>query len=549
MYKIPIVLKAGNGRPHKRYNAHAAEEVKPKIIVLPGDDKMRWRSILTSLVGAMTFAPMLFAGAVAAQDAKPFSNEQLDQLTAQIALYPDSLLAQLLMATTYPEDFAAAAAWSKAHPDAKGDDAVKMVENEPWDPSVASLVAFPEVLITLNQSPDWVRNIGDAFLAQPDDVMNSVQRLRQKAQAAGNLKSNEQVKVSMQAPEPAPPSATQTVVVQQSAPPTQVIVIEPAQPQVIFVPSFNPTVVYGPWPWVAYPPMFFPPPPGFWWSRPIATGIAWGVGIGVTNALWGGVRWGGGWGHNTVNINVNHFNNINVNNRISGNGNSANWNHNPDRRGNTPYRGGDSTRRDLQNRYQSGNREQYRGRDASRDASRDRANQAMQNRGVDAGSGTARERAQSVDRSAVQNRAQNVDRGAAQNVDRGAMQDRAQNVDRGAAQNRAQNVDRSAAQNRAQNADRDAARQRAQTASRDNALRGANSPQAGAQMDRGRASQAAAQRPSGGGGGSRPQAGGGGGSRPQAGGGGARPSGGGGARPAAGGGGGGRAGGGGGRGR
>jgi len=134
---------------------------------------MRWRSILTRLVGALTFAPMLFAGAVAAQDAKPFSNEQLDQLTAQIALYPDSLLAQVLMAATYPEDFAAAAAWSKAHPDAKGDDAVKMVENEPWDPSVASLVAFPEVLITLNQSPDWVRNMGDAFLAQPDDVMNS----------------------------------------------------------------------------------------------------------------------------------------------------------------------------------------------------------------------------------------------------------------------------------------------------------------------------------------------------------------------------------------
>jgi len=148
---------------------------------------MRWRSALSKLIGALLFLPVLFAWPAQAQDAKPFSNEQLDQLTAQIALYPDSLLAQVLMATTYPEDFAAAAAWSKAHPDAKGDDAVKMVENEPWDPSVASLVAFPEVLITLNQSPEWVRNMGDAFLAQPDDVMNSVQRLRQKAQAAGKL--------------------------------------------------------------------------------------------------------------------------------------------------------------------------------------------------------------------------------------------------------------------------------------------------------------------------------------------------------------------------
>ena len=424
---------------------------------------MKWISAASRLLRVLLLTPFLFALSAQAQDAKPFSNEQLDQLTAQIALYPDSLLAQLLMATTYPEDFAAAAAWSKAHPDAKGDDAVKMVENEPWDPSVASLVAFPEVLITFGGQPDWVRNIGDAFLAQPDDVMNSVQRLRQKAQAAGNLKSNEQVKVSMQAPEPAP--ATQTVVVQQSAPPPQVIVIEPAQPSVVFVPSFNPTVVYGPWPWVAYPPFFFPPPPGFWWSRPIATGIAWGVGIGVTNALWGGVRWGGGWGHNSVNINVNRYNNINVNRRLDVNNRTANWNHNPDRRGNTPYRGGDATRKNLENRRDAGNREQFRGKDASRDASRERANQAMQNRGIDAGSGSARERAQSVDRSAMQNRAQNVDRsadaepGAERRPQRGA--ERAQNVDRSAAQNRAQNVDRSAAQNRAQNVDRGAAQTRA----------------------------------------------------------------------------------------
>ena len=455
---------------------------------------MRWIPRVSRLVLLLLLLPVALALPAAAQDAKPFSNEQLDQLTAPIALYPDSLLAQLLMATTYPDDFAAAAAWSKAHPDVKGDDAVKMVENEPWDPSVASLVAFPEVLVTFGGQPDWVRNIGDAFLAQPDDVMNSVQRLRQKAQAAGNLKSNEQVKVSVQAAEPAP--ATQTVVVQQSAPPPQVIVIEPAQPSVVFVPAFNPTVVYGPWPWVAYPPFFFPPPPGFWWSRPIATGIAWGVGIGISNALWGGVRWGGGWGHNSVNINVNNFNNINVNRRLDVNNRTANWNHNPDRRGATPYRGGDATRRNLENRRDAGNREQYRGRDASREASRERANQAMQNRGIDAGSGTARERAQSVDRSALQDRAQNIDR--------------------------------SAAQNRAQNIDRDAARQRAQSASRENALRGANSPQAGAQIDRGRASQAAAQR-SGGGGGARPMAGAGGGARP-AGGGGDRGGGGGGVR-------------------
>ncbi len=179
------------------------------------------------LVGLALALPVL---AAAQSSEKPFTNEQLDQMTAQVALYPDSLLAQLFMATTYPDEFAKAMAWSKAHPDAKGDDAVKMVENEPWDPAVASMVGFPEVLITLGEKPDWVKNMGDAFLAQPEAVMDSVQRLRAQAQKAGNLKSNEQVKVSTQAAEAAPAAAPQTAVVQQAAPPPQVIVIEPAQP-------------------------------------------------------------------------------------------------------------------------------------------------------------------------------------------------------------------------------------------------------------------------------------------------------------------------------
>src|SRR5512137_981909 len=158
--------------------------------------------------------------------AQTFSNERIDQLTAQIALYPDSLLSQVLMASTYPADVAAAAKWSREHPDAKGDDAVQMVQDRDWDPSVASLVAFPQVIVTMGEKPDWVKDLGDAFLAQPDDVMNSVQRLRASAQKAGNLKSNEQMKVSVQA---APPSDPQVTVVQQSAP-QQIIVIEPTQP-------------------------------------------------------------------------------------------------------------------------------------------------------------------------------------------------------------------------------------------------------------------------------------------------------------------------------
>ena len=210
--------------------------------------RLRLRHLLCAL--------LLLPLTVAAQTAdKPFTVEQLDQMMAQIALYPDPLLSQVLMAATYPDEFAQAVAWAKAHPDAKGDAAVKMVENQPWDPSVASLVAFPDALITLGDRPDYVRNLGDAFLAQPQDVMDSVQRLRRSAQKAGNLQSNEQVNVSVQAA-PAPAQTSSSVVVTSAAPPPQVIVIQPAQPSVIYVPAYNPAVVYGPWMYPSYPPYY-----------------------------------------------------------------------------------------------------------------------------------------------------------------------------------------------------------------------------------------------------------------------------------------------------
>ena len=120
-----------------------------------------------------------------------FSKEELAQALAPVALYPDALLAQVLMASTYPGDIADAAKWSKAHPDVKGDDAVKGVATEDWDPSVQALVAFPQVVLMLGHVIAWTLKLGDAFLAQPDDVMNAVQDLRQKAQAAGNLKTDE----------------------------------------------------------------------------------------------------------------------------------------------------------------------------------------------------------------------------------------------------------------------------------------------------------------------------------------------------------------------
>jgi hypothetical protein len=465
---------------------------------------LRWPALV------LAFAVPALAAAQSAD--KPFSKEQLDQLTAQVALYPDALLSQVLMASTYPADVAEAAKWSRAHSEAKGDDAVKMVENEPWDPSVQSLVAFPQVAIMMGEKPDWVKDLGDAFLAQPDDVMDSVQRLRAAAQNAGNLKSNSEVTVRT---ETAPPP---DYVVEASAPPPppQVILIQQTNPQVIYVPSYNPMYVYGAWPYPAYPPYYVPYPPGFWFSTAVATGIAWGIGIGVRNAVWGGCNW---WGRD-VNINVNRYNNINVNNRINnGNFNNAKWSHNVDNRRNTPYRGGDQTRQNLQNRSQQVNRDQYRGKDADRA----RAQQSLQNRGVS----TDRAALSDANRGNLNQQARNLDRGGAQNVNRDAR-GQAQNMNRDAARGQAQTFDRSSTQNRA-------------APSRNDAMTGVSDRRAGSEISRGNSSQRSMQqmqRPSGGGGASRPSGGGGGG---------ARGGGGGGGRGAGGGGGGGRGGGGGGR--
>ncbi|MFO1412458.1 MAG: DUF3300 domain-containing protein [Burkholderiales bacterium] len=340
------------------------------------------------LVLALLFAVPL---AAAAQNAPTFSSEQLDQMMAPIALYPDALLSQVLMASTYPADVAEAVKWAKANQSIKGDAAVKAVQDQPWDPSVQSLVAFPQVLAIMGEKPEWVQNVGDAFLAQPNAVMDSVQRLRQKAQAAGNLKTNEQVKVSTEAT----PPLTEPLPAGAPPPPPQVIVIQPANPQVIYVPTYNPTVVFGPWWYPAYPPVYIPPPPGWGFvAGAVSAGIAWGVAAGVSNALWGGMNWGRG----DVNINVNRYNNINVNNRINSNNNNINWQHNANNRGGVPYRDQNS-----RNQYQRpignpDNRQDMRGRDAQRQ----QAEAALSNRvGAD---NMNRQALQNVDRSTLQNR-------------------------------------------------------------------------------------------------------------------------------------------------
>ncbi|MBK9116084.1 MAG: DUF3300 domain-containing protein [Betaproteobacteria bacterium] len=449
---------------------------------------------------------LLGAAPARAADAPPFTQAQLDQMLASIALFPDPLLAQVLMAATYPSDVALAADWAYRNRQFKGDDAVKAVQDQPWDPSVKSLVAFPQALAMLGEKPAWVQDLGDAFLAQPEAVMDSVQYLRARAKEAGNLATNEQQIVTV---EPAPPPP-QVIVVNAPPPPTQIITIAPASPQVVFVPIYNPVWAFGPWWHPGFPPWFFPPPPRWGWSAGWNSGFWWGVGIGASAALWGGVN----WRTRDVNINVNRWNTINVNNRIDSRDRDVNWRHDARNRHGVPYRDTASRERFQNAVGDRAARDDFRGRDdqraraqaavadrvgadnVSRDALRniDRSQLPQRPAGSDRpGAARPQDRAGSIDRSQLPDRAANVDRSQLQN--------RAAGVDRSQVQNRAANIDRSQVQNRAAGMDRAQVQNRAAEVNRDNALRGAGNPQqVRQQVDRGNASRQAMQQraPSGG---------------------------------------------------
>jgi hypothetical protein len=201
------------------------------------------------------------------------SPDQLEQLVAPIALYPDSLVAQILAASTFPEQVVEADRWLQAHPDLKGDALGQAIDPQPWDPSVKALTAFPSVLGNMDKNLGWTSSLGDAYYNQQQDVMQAVQVMRQRAQAAGNLRSTSQ----------------QTVDDQDSA-----ITIQPTNTEVVYVPAYDPWLVYGdplaPWPgWYAYP--------GIWFGGPY---LAFGVGfdIGFVGAFgWGWGQWGFDWRH------------------------------------------------------------------------------------------------------------------------------------------------------------------------------------------------------------------------------------------------------------
>ena len=230
-------------------------------------------------------------------------------MVASIALYPDDLLTQLLMASTFPLEVVAAARWVEdpAHKSLSGDALAKALEAEPWDPSVKSLVPFPVVLATMNSNLTWLQQLGYAFATQQADVFAAVQRLRRLAQANDKLQSSPEQVVSTQQVTVEPPAGS-------SQPPTQqeVIVIQPAQPNTVYVPSYNPATVYGSsWPYPSYPPYYAAPPPGYYFGTALATGLAFAAGAAVVGGLWG---WASpGWGGGYANVNVNRYNNINAN--------------------------------------------------------------------------------------------------------------------------------------------------------------------------------------------------------------------------------------------
>ncbi|HEY7037656.1 MAG TPA: DUF3300 domain-containing protein, partial [Methylomirabilota bacterium] len=267
-----------------------------------------------------------------APQANPFTAEQLDQLTAPIALYPDQLIAQVLMAATYPLEVVQAARFLKDNASLKSDAMNEALKKYDWDDAVKSLVTFPQVLSMMDSKLDWTQKLGDAFLAQQKDVLDSIQRLRQRAQASGNLKSTSEQTVTVE-PAPAPAAGqSSTVVVQQ--PPAQVITIAPTNPQVVYVPTYNPSVVYGAWPYPAYPPYSYYPP-GYVAG---AAFFSFAAGVAVGGALWGNCNWGGGEVDVDVNKNNNFTKNVNRTDVAAKrterqtNRQSQSWQHNPENR-------------------------------------------------------------------------------------------------------------------------------------------------------------------------------------------------------------------------
>jgi hypothetical protein len=316
-----------------------------------------------SLVTILSFALLSVADSVRAQATEPATapaaettapepeapkipNDQLDSLVAPIALYPDALLAQTLAASTYPLEVIQLQQWLEKNKTLKGKALVDAVAKQPWDPSVQSMAALPDAVKRLAGNIQWTADLGNAFLAQQQDVMDAVQRMRAKAQGKGTLKSSKE----------------QTVETQKVQGDKEVIVIQQPNPEVVYVPSYDPAVVYGPPAYPYYPYTYPGYVPGM--------GLAMGTGI-ILGAAWANNNWGNcNWGGGDININNNNNFNRNVNrntnvNRSQGAG-GGKWQHNAQHRGGAPY-----SNKSVANKYGGNSRG---GPNTNRPANMDRQN-------------------------------------------------------------------------------------------------------------------------------------------------------------------------------
>jgi Protein of unknown function (DUF3300) len=289
-------------------------------VLLPGVLGRRGRHIIVIMCATLLVHSNAFVSALEAQQPAQqgvrIPADQLDALVAPIALYPDPLLSQTLVASTYPLEIIQLQQWLERNPGLKDKALVDAVSKQPWDPSVQAMAALPQMVKRLADDIQWTTDLGNAFLAQQSDVMDAVQRMRTKAQGTGALVSDQHQKV-------------ETKVIENKT----VIEVEQAQPDVVYVPEYNPEAVYGPAVY-PYPPIYYPAyTPGAVFA---GSAISWGVGLAMGAAWGGGWGWGAGWGQNDIDMNFNNSFNRNAN--ISGNRLGDNtWRHNPQHRGGAPY--------------------------------------------------------------------------------------------------------------------------------------------------------------------------------------------------------------------
>jgi len=295
--------------------------------------------VLTGLVAALALAS---PSAGYPQETGPYTQPELEQMVAPIALYPDKLLGQILMASTYPLEVVEASRWVQKpyNADLSGGELAEALQSKDWDPSVKSLVPFPEILQMMDEHLRWTQQLGDAFLAQEANVMDAIQRLRERAYEEGTLRSTPQQKVIFDG--------------------TKIIIVE-ADPEIIYIPYYDPVIVYGVWPYPAYPPYDIIIYPAY--HRPLGSRIYFSVGFRIVFPLWGWDHCD--WHHHRIRIDYDRFNAINSTvllrfgrPRVT----SSIWEHNPYHRRSVPYRDERSRERFTKRRAASPEiRRDYRG--------------------------------------------------------------------------------------------------------------------------------------------------------------------------------------------